>query len=82
MFLILTHLVNCLYRLKLFNKKFKFFLQVPPPPAVVTVVLNVQMHCEACAQVLRKRIRKFKGRIIHLINKKEREMFDDSEKNM
>ncbi|KAA0025577.1 heavy metal-associated isoprenylated plant protein 3-like [Cucumis melo var. makuwa] len=43
------------------GRKFKFFLQVPPPPAVVTVVLNVQMHCEACAQVLRKRIRKFKG---------------------
>ncbi|CAL5408154.1 unnamed protein product [Camellia sinensis] len=28
------------------------------PPAVVTVVLKVGMHCEACAQVLQKRIRK------------------------
>ncbi|XP_023003376.1 heavy metal-associated isoprenylated plant protein 7-like isoform X1 [Cucurbita maxima] len=33
----------------------------PPPPPVVTVVLQVQMHCEACAQGLRKRIRKIKG---------------------
>ncbi|XP_027184329.1 heavy metal-associated isoprenylated plant protein 7-like [Coffea eugenioides] len=31
------------------------------PPAVITVVLNVQMHCEACAQVLQKRIRKVQG---------------------
>ncbi|CAA2986793.1 heavy metal-associated isoprenylated plant 7-like isoform X1 [Olea europaea subsp. europaea] len=31
------------------------------PPAVVTVVLKVRMHCEACAQVLQKRIRKVKG---------------------
>ncbi|XP_050215096.1 heavy metal-associated isoprenylated plant protein 7-like [Mercurialis annua] len=31
------------------------------PPAVVTVVLNVRMHCEACAQVLQKRIRKIQG---------------------
>eukprot|EP00257_Ricinus_communis_P018382 XP_015577094.1 heavy metal-associated isoprenylated plant protein 7-like [Ricinus communis] len=31
------------------------------PPAVVTVVLNVRMHCEACAQVLQKRVRKIKG---------------------
>ncbi|KAL4312406.1 hypothetical protein GQ457_01G046360 [Hibiscus cannabinus] len=33
----------------------------PPPPAVITVVLKVGMHCEACAHVLRKRIRKIKG---------------------
>lgn len=47
------------------------------------MVLNVQMHCEACAQVLRKRIRKFKGIIIHLMNPKELgKLFDDSEKNM
>uniref|UniRef100_A0A6N2K0M4 HMA domain-containing protein n=1 Tax=Salix viminalis TaxID=40686 RepID=A0A6N2K0M4_SALVM len=32
----------------------------PPPPAV-TVVLNVRMHCEACAQVLQKRVRKIQG---------------------
>ncbi|GMI72255.1 HEAVY METAL ASSOCIATED PROTEIN 52 [Hibiscus trionum] len=32
-----------------------------PPPAVITVVLKVGMHCEACAQLLRKRIRKIKG---------------------
>lgn len=31
------------------------------PPAVITVVLNVRMHCEACAQVLQKRIRKIQG---------------------
>ncbi|KAL3519271.1 hypothetical protein ACH5RR_017420 [Cinchona calisaya] len=31
------------------------------PPAVITVVLNIQMHCEACAQVLQKRIRKVQG---------------------
>lgn len=31
------------------------------PPAVITVVLNVQMHCDACAQVLQKRIRKVQG---------------------
>ncbi|GKV18796.1 hypothetical protein SLEP1_g29132 [Rubroshorea leprosula] len=31
------------------------------PPKVVTVVLKVRMHCEACAQVIQKRIRKMKG---------------------
>ncbi|KAL6990624.1 hypothetical protein U1Q18_008739 [Sarracenia purpurea var. burkii] len=31
------------------------------PPAVVTVVLKVAMHCEACAQGLQKRIRKIPG---------------------
>ncbi|WOH16275.1 hypothetical protein DCAR_0935825 [Daucus carota subsp. sativus] len=31
------------------------------PPPVVTVVLKIGMHCEACAQVLQKRIRKIKG---------------------
>ncbi|KAM5588929.1 heavy metal-associated isoprenylated plant protein 7 [Rosa sericea] len=31
------------------------------PPAVVTVILKVRMHCEACAQVLQKRIRKIQG---------------------
>ncbi|KAJ9180813.1 hypothetical protein P3X46_009018 [Hevea brasiliensis] len=31
------------------------------PPAVVTVVLSVRMHCEACAQVLQKRVRKIQG---------------------
>ncbi|XP_039060013.1 heavy metal-associated isoprenylated plant protein 7-like [Hibiscus syriacus] len=30
------------------------------PPAVITVALKVGMHCEACAQVLRKRIRRIK----------------------
>ncbi|KAL8461676.1 hypothetical protein ACS0TY_032965 [Phlomoides rotata] len=33
----------------------------PQPPAVITVVLKVGMHCEACAQVLQKRIRKIQG---------------------
>ncbi|KAF5472644.1 hypothetical protein F2P56_009343 [Juglans regia] len=31
------------------------------PPAVITVVLKVRMHCEACAQVLQKQIRKIQG---------------------
>ncbi|KAG5574383.1 hypothetical protein H5410_054517 [Solanum commersonii] len=31
------------------------------PPPEVTLVLNVQMHCDACAQVLQKKIRKIKG---------------------
>lgn len=31
------------------------------PPTPITVILNVRMHCEACAQVLQKRIRKIKG---------------------
>ncbi|KAL4628094.1 hypothetical protein ACB092_05G211900 [Castanea dentata] len=31
------------------------------PPAVITVVLKVRMHCDACAQGLQKRIRKIKG---------------------
>jgi len=35
------------------------------PPPVVTVVLKVRMHCEACAQVIEKGIRKIKGTWIH-----------------
>ncbi|GMJ14123.1 HEAVY METAL ASSOCIATED PROTEIN 52 [Hibiscus trionum] len=31
------------------------------PPAVIRVVLKIGMHCEACAHVLRKQIRKIKG---------------------
>ncbi|KAF3679269.1 putative neurofilament heavy polypeptide-like [Capsicum annuum] len=31
------------------------------PPREITVVLNVQMHCDACAQVLQKQISKIKG---------------------
>ncbi|CAI9267318.1 unnamed protein product [Lactuca saligna] len=31
------------------------------PPQVITVVLKVHMHCEACAQEIRKRIMKMKG---------------------
>ncbi|EXB29549.1 hypothetical protein L484_010608 [Morus notabilis] len=31
------------------------------PPTPITVILKVRMHCEACAQVLQKRIRKIKG---------------------
>lgn len=38
---------------------FLFALQ----PAAITVILNVRMHCEACAQVLQKRIRKMNGNI-------------------
>ncbi|KAK7245990.1 hypothetical protein RIF29_40847 [Crotalaria pallida] len=35
--------------------------EVAPPPPVVTVVLKVNMHCEACAQVIQKRIRKIQA---------------------
>lgn len=31
------------------------------PPPVVTIVLKIRMHCDACAQVIQKRIRKIKG---------------------
>ncbi|KAL8256857.1 hypothetical protein R6Q59_028898 [Mikania micrantha] len=31
------------------------------PPQVINVVLKVNMHCEACAQVIRKRILRMKG---------------------
>ncbi|KAI3761438.1 hypothetical protein L1987_51854 [Smallanthus sonchifolius] len=31
------------------------------PPQVISVVLKVNMHCEACAQVIRKRILRMKG---------------------
>ncbi|KAJ4975783.1 hypothetical protein NE237_000889 [Protea cynaroides] len=31
------------------------------PPPVITVILKVHMHCEACAQVLQKRMRKIEG---------------------
>nr|XP_043615309.1 heavy metal-associated isoprenylated plant protein 7-like [Erigeron canadensis] len=31
------------------------------PPQVITVVLRVNMHCEACAQEIRKRILRMKG---------------------
>ncbi|CAI8584870.1 unnamed protein product [Vicia faba] len=30
-------------------------------PTVVTIVLKIRMHCDACAQVIQKRIRKIKG---------------------
>ncbi|CAA3012167.1 heavy metal-associated isoprenylated plant 7-like [Olea europaea subsp. europaea] len=32
-----------------------------PEPPVITVVLQVYMHCEACAQEIRKRIQRMKG---------------------
>ncbi|KAL3374160.1 hypothetical protein AABB24_005895 [Solanum stoloniferum] len=31
------------------------------PPQVITVVLKVHMHCEACAQEIKRRIQKMKG---------------------
>lgn len=31
------------------------------PPKAITVILKVQMHCDACAQLLEKRISKIKG---------------------
>ncbi|MED6121315.1 hypothetical protein PIB30_028935, partial [Stylosanthes scabra] len=39
--------------------KSNFMLLQPPP--VVTIVLKVRMHCEACAQGIQKRIRKIQG---------------------
>ncbi|KAL4585349.1 hypothetical protein LXL04_009967 [Taraxacum kok-saghyz] len=33
----------------------------PEPPAVITVVLKMSMHCDACAQGLQRRIRKIPG---------------------
>nr|GMC73793.1 heavy metal-associated isoprenylated plant protein 7-like [Ipomoea batatas] len=30
-------------------------------PQVITVVLNVHMHCEACAQEIKRRIQRMKG---------------------
>lgn len=36
------------------------------PPPIVKVVLQVYMHCEACAQLLRKRIRKMKGALFQI----------------
>jgi hypothetical protein len=38
-----------------------FFFMVLKPP-VLAVLLKVHMHCEACAQGIRKRILKMKGR--------------------
>lgn len=41
--------------------------EAPPPeenkeePKAITVILKVRMHCEACAQVLRRRIKKIDG---------------------
>ncbi|CAA3011272.1 heavy metal-associated isoprenylated plant protein 7-like [Olea europaea var. sylvestris] len=32
-----------------------------PEPPVITVILHVYMHCEACAQAIRKRIQRMKG---------------------
>ncbi|KMT04370.1 hypothetical protein BVRB_8g184430 [Beta vulgaris subsp. vulgaris] len=43
------------------NKVQKEQQQKEQPPPIVKVVLQVYMHCEACAQLLRKRIRKMKG---------------------
>lgn len=35
--------------------------EVVKPPPVITVVLKVHMHCEACAQEIKKRIMRMKG---------------------
>ncbi|KAL6567559.1 hypothetical protein OROGR_001227 [Orobanche gracilis] len=43
------------------GKKPKEEKKEEPPPAVITIVLKVPMHCEACAQALQKRIGKIKG---------------------
>lgn len=56
----------CLIKLDCFKKILLICYFVcfftPQPPAVITVVLKVGMHCEACAQVLQKRIRKIRGK--------------------
>ncbi|CAN0905991.1 Heavy metal-associated isoprenylated plant protein 7 [Linum grandiflorum] len=35
-----------------------------PPPPVITVVLQVYMHCEACAMEIKKRIQRMKGMLL------------------
>ncbi|WP_410055291.1 heavy-metal-associated domain-containing protein [Listeria monocytogenes] len=37
-------------------------MNVQPP--VVTVVLNVNMHCEGCAQEVKRNILKMKGKVV------------------
>lgn len=37
-------------------------------PQVITVVLKVHMHCEACAQEIKKRILRMKGNIYDFIS--------------
>uniref|UniRef100_A0A5B7BHH5 Putative DNA ligase 1-like isoform X1 n=1 Tax=Davidia involucrata TaxID=16924 RepID=A0A5B7BHH5_DAVIN len=43
------------------NKEPKEEKKEESPPAVITVVLKVQMHCDACAQGLQRRIQKIQG---------------------
>ncbi|CAN1175223.1 Heavy metal-associated isoprenylated plant protein 7 [Linum perenne] len=38
-----------------------------PPPPVITVVLQVYMHCEACAMEIKKRIQRMKGMLLSLL---------------
>lgn len=46
---------------------YKYFLLTNQAPPLVTVVLKVRMHCEACALAIQKRIRKIQGTKIHPI---------------
>ncbi|XP_060182502.1 uncharacterized protein LOC132612200 [Lycium barbarum] len=39
--------------------------QVLKKPQVITVVLKVHMHCEACAHEIKRRIQRMKGKIIN-----------------
>jgi copper chaperone CopZ len=38
-------------------------LRFEQKPTAVSVVLKVHMHCEACAQVIKKKILKMKGTV-------------------
>lgn len=49
----------------------QWYLYFFQPPPVITAILKVRMHCEACAQVLQKRIRKIDGNSLHLYKKKQ-----------
>jgi copper chaperone CopZ len=39
-------------------------LRFEQKPTAVSVVLKVYMHCEACAQVIKKKILKMKGTVL------------------
>lgn len=41
----------------------RFYFVIWQPPPIITVALKVLMHCEACAQVLKKKIGKIKGKL-------------------
>lgn len=66
-YLFSTYLVFISLSLFVFNVKVIYangFLYLFVQPQVITVVLKVHMHCEACAQEIKRRIQKMKGKII------------------